>query len=94
MFDHMSRGGKNDLMDHMKGKKPNTFQAMSQQQDMNCHLYNELCADALLMFLRRLQRQPTATLKTAMMIRCFLLHVVQLFLLSPFLLSYCSQLDP
>ena len=38
--------GKNDLMDHIKGKKPNNFQAMSQQQDINGHQYDELCASA------------------------------------------------
>jgi hypothetical protein len=60
IFDLMSRGGQKDLMDHIKGKKPNTFQAMSQQQEINGHQYNELCASALFMFLRRLQWQPTA----------------------------------
>jgi hypothetical protein len=52
--------GKNDLMDHIEGKKPNNFQAMSQQQDINGHQYNKSCASALVMFLQCLQWQPTA----------------------------------
>jgi hypothetical protein len=81
-------------MDHIKGKKPNNFQAMSQQQDINGHQYNELCASALVIFLRRLQRQPTATLKTAPMIRRLLLQVVQLFLLSSFPVVFLLSIRP
>jgi hypothetical protein len=44
----MSRGGKNDLMNHIKGKNLNSFRAMSQQQGINGHQYNELCASAFL----------------------------------------------
>jgi hypothetical protein len=43
----------------LRAEKPNTFQAMSQQQDINGHQYNELCASAYLMFLLHLQWQPT-----------------------------------